>query len=60
MQDLEEAVGSGLGFSIFDLILKGSLVFELPMIQILALSLYFKGEEHLCPLSPDLGLWRTL
>ena len=43
MQDLEEAVGSELGFGIFDLILKGSLVFESTMIQILALSLYFKG-----------------
>ena len=45
---------------IFILIQIWSLVFDSPMIQILALYLDLRCKEHPCPLSPHLGLWRML
>ena len=57
---LEDAGGSWLGFDTSILISIWSLVFDIPMIWILALSWLSRFKEHPCPLSPHLGLWRML
>ena len=57
---LEDAGGSWLGFGILILIWIWSLVFDTLMIQILALSWFWRCKEHPVPLSPHLGLWGTM
>ena len=57
---LQDAGCSWLGFGVLILIPMWSLVFDTQIFQILALFLIFKVQKHLCPLSPHLGLWRTL
>ena len=53
---LEDAGCSWLGFGILILIRIWSMVFDLPLCQILALSWFWRCKEHPCPLSPHLGL----
>ena len=57
---MEDAGGSWLELGILILILIRSLVFDIPMIQILAVSKFWRCKWHQCPLSPQLGLWRML
>ena len=45
--DLEDTEGSQLGFGILILIWIWSLVFDIPMIQILALYLDFEGAKNI-------------
>ena len=55
---LEDMGGSWLGFGILILILIWPLVFDIPMIQILALYLDFWGAKNIDVLQvPILGLW---
>ena len=61
---LEDAGGSWLGFGIFTLIWIWSLVFDVPMIQILAVYLDFKGAKSIHVLQILIlgfgGHWRFL
>ena len=58
---LEDAEGSWLGFVslilIFDMV-PGLWYTHVPILD--SLSLFWRCKEHPCPLSPDLGIWRTL
>ena len=61
VEALENAGGSWLRFGILILVWIRSLVFDIPMIQILTLvSLFYRHKEHPCPLSQHLGLWSML
>ena len=57
---LGDAAGSWLGFGILIMIWIWSLVFDTPMLEILALYRFWRCKEHPCPLCSNLGLWRTL
>merc|ERR1711954_293590 len=61
---IEDAGGSCLGFGILILIWIGSLVFDIPMIQILALYLDFEGAKNIHVLQVLIwsfgGCWRFL
>ena len=55
-----DAGGSWLVLDILILSWIWSLFFSAPMFWIWALSVFWRCKEHPCPLSPDMGLWRTL
>ena len=57
---LEEAGGSCLGFAIMIMFWIWSLVFDITMVQILALYLDVEDAENIHALFHHLGLWRTL